>query len=65
MDQSELRALITRLRRQTTSRDTLDLCDAAMELLGKSKAKEPFDRKTYMRDYMRQRRAKPKTAPIS
>lgn len=59
----------TRLRRSTTNRDTLTVCDALLERLvsadGESRKRAPngtFDRKTYMREYMRKHRAADKAA---
>jgi len=57
--------LIARLRRSTRNADILRLCDEHEALLRQSGApmKKGFDRKTYMRSYMRDRRAKERGEP--
>lgn len=72
MTDSELRAVIARLRRSTRNADVLDICDALearlataalasqatqSNTLDKPLDKAPFDKKTYQRDLMRKRRA--------
>lgn len=49
-----------RLRRHTRNADVLRVCDELESLLRQTGApmKKGFDRKTYMRNYMRERRAK-------
>lgn len=72
MTDSELRAVIERLRRSTRNTDVLDICDALearlatqalapqSNTLDKPSNKAPFDKKTYQRDLMRKRRAEDK-----
>jgi len=52
---SELREIATRLRRQTSNRDILALCDAVLSSQVKV-LKTPQDRRDYMREYMRKYR---------
>lgn len=72
MTDTELRAVIARLRRSTRNADVLDICDALEARLAtaalapqsnpldKPLDKAPFDKKTYQRDLMRKRRAEEK-----
>ena len=56
--------VIARLRRQQPrNADTMRLCDEHESILRRDGApvKKGFDRKTYMRAYMRERRAKERT----
>lgn len=62
MDRNDALNLGIRLRRSTTNRDAIAICDALMEELTKTTAirkraaNGTFDRKAYQRDYMRKYR---------
>lgn len=64
MDLGALTEIARRVRRSTSNRDVLALCDGVTELAhAKPAAERPkFDRTAYQRDYMRRRRAAEKTA---
>lgn len=62
MEKSEAIDLAIRLKRSTTNRDVISLCDALLAAVGPRQraANGTFDRVTYQRDYMRLVRAKKK-----
>ena len=54
----EIRQIAERLKRQTTNREVLALCE---HVLRSTSEKANFDRNAYQREYMRKLRAKAKT----
>jgi hypothetical protein len=60
MTDQEIIEFATRLRKSTTSREMVEILDKLLELMAVPKPPKPkFDKKAYMREYMRRWRAAP------
>jgi hypothetical protein len=59
MTDQEIMEAATRWRRSITNLEQVAVLDKLLELLAAPKQKARFDKRAYMRDYMRQRRSAP------